>query len=192
MPPPFLVDPPIGHQHSQTLAASPLSLPPPSLQLVRRRRFRRVRAAVGGRLFLAKPAFQPALLELGAAAAEMRRIPFCAAFPASSGSALGGAGAGGGGSGGGGAGGVQAAHACPCASLRDYGDAQAAAREARAKPAVEALVERVQKARAERRSAAAASRQDALPSCLSTSVTLSTTSALVYSLTHTHCPHTLL
>jgi hypothetical protein len=84
---------------------------------VRATKFQRVRAAVAGRLFAAKPAFLPALSEIWGHVADLRGVAFCAANPS---------------------------HVY---GLPEYAEQQAAARERAAKPALEAAVERVQKAR---------------------------------------------
>jgi hypothetical protein len=54
---------------------------PPRLQLVRAKRFRRVRAAIAGRLFAAKPDFLPALSEIWGHVADLQAVSLCAANP---------------------------------------------------------------------------------------------------------------
>lgn len=51
------------------------------LQAVRQKNFRRVRKVIQDSLFLAKPTFLPSLMDIGAAVAEIRALPFVSANP---------------------------------------------------------------------------------------------------------------
>lgn len=51
------------------------------LQAVRQKNFKRVRTVIEDSLFLAKPTFLPSLMDIGAAVAEVRTMPFVSANP---------------------------------------------------------------------------------------------------------------
>jgi hypothetical protein len=57
------------------------SITGPVPQVVRRKKFQRVRSAVAARLFAAKANFLPALAEIWALVDEVRGVAFCAANP---------------------------------------------------------------------------------------------------------------
>jgi hypothetical protein len=88
-----------------------------SLQGVRRKNFKAVRSVVENQLFAARPTFAAALRRIQAAVAELRSASF--------------------------------AHANPnhTYTLQEYGELQAVTREQKAKPALDGIVDRIQKVR---------------------------------------------
>lgn len=87
-------------------------------QGVRRKNFQRVRSVIEGRLFLAKPTFAPHLRELWSYVADLRHVHFAWANPNH------------------------------MYILSEYAELQVATREQKAKPALEAVVDKIQKVRA--------------------------------------------
>jgi hypothetical protein len=85
------------------------------LQGVRRKNFKAVRSVVEKQLFAARPTFAGALRQIQAAVAELRSVSF--------------------------------AHANPnhTNTLQEYGELQAVTREQKAKPALDGIVDRIQK-----------------------------------------------
>eukprot|EP00201_Polytomella_parva_P020499 CAMPEP_0175042260 /NCGR_PEP_ID=MMETSP0052_2-20121109/2450_1 /TAXON_ID=51329 ORGANISM="Polytomella parva, Strain SAG 63-3" /NCGR_SAMPLE_ID=MMETSP0052_2 /ASSEMBLY_ACC=CAM_ASM_000194 /LENGTH=3805 /DNA_ID=CAMNT_0016305023 /DNA_START=33 /DNA_END=11446 /DNA_ORIENTATION=+ len=85
------------------------------LKAVRMKNFNKVKKKIEDTLFLAKPTYCPSLMEMFASISEIRRIPFATANPNH------------------------------LYTLQEYADLQAATREHKAKPALENIVDKVQK-----------------------------------------------
>lgn len=88
-----------------------------SLQGVRRKNFKAVRSVVEKQLFAARPTFAGALRQIQAAVAELRSVSFTHANPNHT------------------------------YTLQEYGELQAVTREQKAKPALDGVVDRIQKVR---------------------------------------------